>query len=289
MTKITIITNTIRRPIELVGKSVRASLSQNESVNVILIDQNAQYLIFPEEIKMNPRFKHMHCQVPAVSMARNRAEYSKDTDWIVFCDDDGYLEDGYIQKLQKAIDENPEIEIFAGSIKRIDTGEFYSKRHALGGNMKWFWNSKLLMGSNFAIKRSVFEELGKFDENLGAGAKYGSSEETDLAWNAFFHHKKMKYFPELVVFHVPPFTGDAGSEIQKAFRYGVGKGALVKKWLAAGKCWPVMELLEMCLIPMLKAPFLAILFRWQDFRIQRASFHGRILGILKADSGKKAV
>jgi glycosyltransferase involved in cell wall biosynthesis len=197
---ITIITNTIRRPIELVTKSVHASLSQNDSVLVILMDQNPKPLVFSESINSNPRFKQIHCQVPAVSMARNRAEYSKNTEWIVFCDDDGYLEDGYIQKLQQAIVENPEIEIFAGSIKRIDNGDFYSRRHALGGNMKWFWNSKLLMGSNFAIKRSVFEELGKFDENLGAGAKYGSSEETDLAWNAFFHHKKMKYFPELVVF-----------------------------------------------------------------------------------------
>lgn len=287
--KIAIITNTIRRPLELVSKSVHASLSQNESVSVILMDQNQSYLNFPDTIKTNPRFKHMHCQVPSVSMARNRAEYSVDSDWLVFCDDDGYLEPGYLEKLSQLVESYPEIEIFAGAIKRIDNLDFYSKRHALGGDMKWFMNTKLLMGSNFVIKRSVFEELGKFDEKFGAGAPFGSSEETDLAWNAFFHHKKMRYSPELVVFHVPPFSGDTGSEIKKAFRYGVGKGALVRKWLGAGKVLVLIELFEMFLIPLIKALILLILFRWNAFRIQLSSLQGRILGIFSPDSGKKAV
>ncbi len=280
MIRISIITNTIRRPVELVEKSIRASLGQNESVSVILMDQNVHPLIFSEEIKLNPRLKHVHCQVPSVSMARNRAEYAVDTDWIIFCDDDGYLEFGYIKKLQNLIDENQDIDIFAGSIKRIDNGNFYSKRHAVGGDMKLFWNTKLLMGSNFVIKKTIFESLGKFDEAFGAGAKYGSSEETDLAWNAFFHQKKMRYSPELVVFHVPPFAGEFKLEVNKAFRYGYGKGKLVRKWLARRKYIVLLEFLEMSFIPIFKSILNLISFRWKDFRIQSASFAGRLAGLL---------
>jgi hypothetical protein len=279
MLKITIITNTIRRPIELVEKSVRSSLSQNESVSVILMDQNQHVLKFSLEVQSNPRFKHMHCQVPSVSMARNRADYAVDTDWIVFCDDDGYLVEGYIKKLLLLIDEFPEVEVFSGGIKRIDNGEFYSKRHAIGGDMKWFWNAKLLMGSNFVIKKEVFEELGKFDELFGAGAPYGSSEETDLAWNAFFHQKKMRYSPELIVNHVPPFASDLNAEIKKSFRYGVGKGALVRKWIFKGEIKVFFELFEMLILPLLRAPIFVLTLKFKEMFILFSAFFGRLKGL----------
>lgn len=247
---------------------------------MILMDQNTTPLIFPDEVANNSRFKHIHCQVPAVSMARNRAEYAVDTDWLIFCDDDGYLESGYTQKLLKLIQDFPDTDIFAGSIKRIDNRDYYSKRHAVGGNMEKFWNAKLLMGSNFVIKRSVFEQLGKFDERFGAGAAYGSSEETDLAWNAFFHQKKMRYSPELVVFHIPPFSGVLKVEVEKAFRYGYGKGKLVRKWLALGHWIVIFELVEMSAVPILKSILFLLAFRWKEFRIQSASLAGRWAGFL---------
>jgi GT2 family glycosyltransferase len=280
MSEITIVTNTIRRPIELVEKSVRASLSQNSEIDVVLVDQNPVPLLFPKDVSDNPRFHHQHVNVPAVSMARNRALLPGDCKWIIFCDDDGYMNSRYLSAFHARIRSNPEISIFAGVIRRIDTGEFYSRRQAFGGNMKWFWNTKLLMGSNLCVKREVFERLGKFDEDFGAGARYGSSEETDFAWNAFFNRESVVFAPELVVFHVPPFTGEPGGELQKAWRYGVGKGALVRKWLGRGHFWPAFELLEMLLLPLLQMTILILRFRIPDARLRFAGFRGRLRGLL---------
>lgn len=279
MSKFTIITNTIRRKLDLVEKSLHQSLSQDPSIDVVLVDQNDFPLKLSSDIVNHASFQHQHTQVPAVSMARNKARYASDCEWIIFCDDDGYLESGYFQKLQLFIQSHPDVDVISGSIKRIDNGEFYSKRHAIGGNMKWFWNTKLLMGSNFVIRRSVFEELGKFDERLGAGAVYGSSEETDLAWNAFFHGKKMMYAPELVVFHVPPFVTDAGTEWKKAFRYGIGKGALVRKWLFKGHIQVLMEFFEMIVLPLIRTPILLIQSRAKEALSQFAALFGRICGM----------
>ena len=280
MPKLTIITNTIRRPLELVTQSLERSLGQDSHTSVVLIDQNAVSLQFMDLIEKNPRFSHIHCVVPAVSQARNRAVYSSDTDWLIFCDDDGYTDKNYLSVLQDCIEKNPTVDIFAGSIRRTDNDDFYSKRHAVGGSMKWFWNTKLLMGSNFVIKKSVFEELGKFDEKFGAGAVYGSGEETDLAWNAFFAHKKMLYVPELVVNHVPPFEGSAGLEVKKAFRYGVGKGALIRKWLLRGHLIVFYEFLEMLLVPLIKIPMNLFLFRFKEVAIQFAAIAGRMMGLV---------
>jgi GT2 family glycosyltransferase len=192
--------------------------------------------------------------------------------------------EGYLHSLHSLIHSNPDVDIFAGGIRSIDNGLFYSNRHALGGDMRWFWNTKLLMGSNFTVRRKVFEELAKFDDRFGAGAPFGSSEETDFAWKAFFKGKKMLYVPNLVVFHVPPYAGPLQSEVEKSKRYGIGKGALVRKWLfmrqGASFQWrPLLELMEMTLVPLLRILLAAFRMRWGDCRIQSAALLGRIHGL----------
>lgn len=280
MSQFTVITNTIRRPLEMVEKSVRFSLMQNNLEEVILVDQNPVPTIFSDDIRNNSKFKQIHANVPSISMARNRAPYSSNAEWLIFCDDDGYLDKNYTDHLLKAISNHPDVEIFAGAIRRIDNQEFYSRRQAMGGDMKWFLNAKLMMGSNFVIKRSLFEKLGKFDEQFGIGGPLGSSEETDLAWNAFFHHHRMHYSPELVVFHVPPYGTDVRTEIKKAYRYGIGKGALVRKWLARGHLVVVLELLEMILFPLAKALVFLLLLRGKSSLIQLGTFGGRMAGLV---------
>lgn len=281
MIKFSVITNTIRRSRELVEKSLLSSLGQDLVTEVILVDQNAEKMEFSEKVKNSEKFKHQLIQVPAVSMARNKALYSPDTDWLIFCDDDGYLDSYYLLKLFELIQAEPKTEIFAGSIRRIDTGKFYSKRHEVGGDMNRFWNTKLLMGSNFAIQKSTFEKLGKFDENFGAGAKYGSSEETDLAWNAYFHKINVKFAPELIVYHVPPFEGAWIPEIKKAFRYGAGKSALIRKWLWKGHPTVIIELAEMFLIPMVRSLQFLLKFQFKELVIQGSSIAGRFVGLFR--------
>ena len=274
-----IITNTIRRDASYVEKSLRASLSQPNVQSVTLVDQNKTPLILAYDIIQDPKLKIVHHCVPAVSQARNLAPYP-DVDWLMFCDDDGYMTPDYVSQLHQVLAQNPKAEVICGSIKRMDTGDFYSKRHAVGGDMSRFWNAKLLMGSNFCVKRSVFESLGKFDESFGAGAIYGSSEETDFAWTALFHHHPIIYAPELVVFHVPPFEGKLWPEMKKAFRYGRGKSALVKKWLWKGHLVVLLEAFEMFVVPIVRIFEFIVRFRFKEILIQIAAVLGRFYGLL---------
>ena len=279
--RIAVITNSIRRSLELVEKGLRASVAQAGIEAVIFVDQNETPLDLPEDLRRSTKLKIIHAVVPGVSQARNLAVYPN-VDWLVFCDDDGYMAPDYAMNLEKLILAHPEVDIFCGSIKRIDTGDFYSKRHAIGGDMSHFWNSKLLMGSNFCVKRTTFEALGKFDESFGAGAKYGSSEETDFAWNAFFNNRKMFYAQELVVYHVPPFAGQLKNEEIKAFAYGIGKGALVSKWLIKkSKAIVLFELLEMLTYPVVRSFYDLIKMDLSRIKINIFTFRGRIVGIFR--------
>ena len=279
-----IVTNTINRPVELVFRSLNASLNQKiKPKKVILLDQNKAALNLPDEIAKNPLFEKQNTSLNSVSAARNSLVIPDGTDWIFFCDDDGYPHPDYSEILQKKISNDPDIEILAGNIIREDTNTNYTLRQKNFGSLKYFRNTKKLMGSNFVVKVKTFEELDRFDENFGAGSYWGSGEETDFCWKAFFAKREMEFFPELIVYHVPPFHENMKTGFKKSFKYGVGKGALVWKWLfRKRKLIVIYELLEMVIVPFIH--FLRGIFTLKPSLIAThfASLIGRFYGLLKA-------
>ena len=278
------VTNTINRPQFLVERCLNALLTQKISpVKVILIDQNKNELKLSNQIIDNPIFERKKVNFKSVSSARNSIQIPESVDWIFFCDDDGFACENYSEILQDLIIKNPELEIFAGSIIREDTNEFYSLRHKKGGSLKKFRNTKNLMGSNFVIKRSTFEKLGRFDESFGVGSYWGSSEETDLCWNAFFNKVPMEFFPELKVFHIPPFNESIRNGFKKSFKYGIGKGALVYKWLIKKRKLIVLyELGEMLIMPFLLSLLSIVKLKPQLIATNFAALAGRVYGFIKA-------
>ncbi len=278
-----IVANTYNRPLELVLRNLRASLNQKiHPLKIVLIDQNIGGLNLPEDVLTNHLLIKTRTNKKSVSAARNTLVIPQGAEWIFFCDDDGYPCEDYSEKLEKIISKNPALDILAGSIVREDNKEFYSLRHNKGGSLKSFRNTKKLMGSNFVIKTKVFDELGRFDENFGAGSPWGSSEETDFCWKAYFAGKNMEFFPELIVYHVPPFNESFKDGFHKSFKYGIGKGALVSKWLFKNKKIKVIyELLEMITVPFIQSFRGLITLKFGLIATNFAALTGRLYGMFK--------
>ena len=279
-----VVTNTRNRSLSLVERCILASLNQKiKPYRVFLIDQNTTQLTLTDAIKSNPLFQHLSVSYKSVSSARNFIQIPEVVDWIFFCDDDGFACEDYSEILEDLILKNPKIEIFAGSIIREDTNEFYSLRHKKGGSLTKFRNTKNLMGSNFVIKASTFEKLGRFDESFGVGSYWGSSEETDFCWNAFFNKVPMEFFPELKVYHIPPFNESIKKGFVKSYNYGIGKGALVYKWLIKKRKLIVLyELGEMLILPFLISLLGIIKLKPQLIATNSAALAGRLVGFVKA-------
>lgn len=277
-----VITNTYGRSKDLVERSLNASLSQRiPPIKVILVDQNKEPIKLSKNIIENDMLEVQNILTTSVSVARNRAK-KPTSEWIVFCDDDGYMKDDYSETLKQLLTNHPMVKIFAGSIVRDDNYEFYSPRHAIGGDLNNFKFSKLLMGSNFAVKSKTFSELSGFDESFGTGSKWGSGEESDFAWKAHFNKVPMYYAKDLVVYHVKPYAGTIKESIEKAFKYGVGKGALAYKWLIKNKKPIVLlEIAEMTLIPIVKSAIDLIRLQPRNIAPHIASLIGRAYGFLK--------
>jgi GT2 family glycosyltransferase len=282
--KYIIVTNTYKRTSYLVERSLRASLAQKISpLKVILIDQNDAPLPLAEEIINNPLFERQKVNKQSVSAARNALIIPGGAEWIFFCDDDGYPSGNYSEIMSGIIRSDNSPDILAGSIKRDDTDEYYSLRHKRGGSLSLFRNSKNLMGSNFVIRAAIFDRLGRFDENFGAGSYWGSSEETDFCWKAYFEGVRMEYYRELVVYHVPPFNESIKEGFRKSFQYGAGKGALVWKWLFRKRKLKVsLELAEMIVVPFIQILRGIISFRFQFILNNLATLAGRLYGLVKA-------
>lgn len=278
------VVNTINRPQHLVEKCLNALLLQKKSpIRVILIDQNEKELEFSKRIIDNPIFTRSKVNYKSVSAARNSVVIPESAEWIFFCDDDGYACEDYSEILNDLINKNPEVEIFAGSIIRDDTNDFYSLRHKKGGSLTKFRNTKNLMGSNFVVKGTTFNKLNRFDENFGVGSYWGSSEETDFCWKAFFNKIQMEFYPELKVYHIPPFNESIKVGFKKSFNYGIGKGALVYKWLIKKhKLLVVYELGEMFILPFFLSILGILKFKPQLVATNLAAFTGRFYGFVKA-------
>lgn len=279
-----IVTNTINRPLHLVERSLRASLKQKiQPIKVVLIDQNNTPLDLSTDIVTNPLLQVQRVNNRSLSIARNSVAIPIAAEWIFFCDDDAYPCENYSEILKGIISKNILLEIIAGSILRDDNLGFYSMRHKKGGSLKYFRSTKNMMGSNIVVKVKTFLELGKFDEKFGIGSFWGSGEDTDLCWNAYFNKHEMEFFPELMVYHIPPSNESLKGGTKKAFYYGVGKGALVYKWLVKRKKLKVIyELIEMFIVPIIQAIRGIFIFKPQLIITNMASVVGRVFGLIKA-------
>ena len=90
-----------------------------------------------------------------------------------------------------------------------------------------------LHGCNLAVRSQAFDRIGLFDEQLGAGTRLKSAEDTDLVYRAFKARMKIAYVPKVLVYHN---HGRAkAAEIRRLQKdYKLGRGAFYLKNLLQG-------------------------------------------------------
>jgi len=85
----------------------------------------------------------------------------------------------------------------------------------------------VLSGNNFALHRAALDEIGTFDERLGAGGRYLSAEDNDFGHRLLEAGYVIVYVPEAVVHHRALRAGRALRRVN--WEYGVGQGAFYAK------------------------------------------------------------
>lgn len=275
--------NTYNRPVNLVLRCLESCLSQEiKPGKIILIDQNESALALPDKIISNPLIKVTRVNKKSISEARNSITIPAGTEWIFFCDDDGFPKDNYSVVLNDILNKNPNLDLIGGVYLREDNKEYYNSRQKLKGGIKSFIDTKKIMGSNLVVRANVFDELGRFSPDFGVGAFWGAGEETDLVWKAHFNDNKINFFHELIIYHPPVLSRSLWGEMQKSYNYGMGKAGLVAKWLfKKGKLVVLYEFLEMFIIPFINILVGIITLNIKKILTSLAAIAGRLTGLVK--------
>ncbi|MDR2474637.1 MAG: glycosyltransferase [Bacteroidales bacterium] len=151
-----------------------------------------------------------------LSFARNRGIDEATGDVLVYVDDDAKVGDNYLKTIAGFLGENPRAMAVGGAIFPVyETQEPNWMSHYTrilitaykneGKKVIEFKRGKFPSGGNAAFRKEVFQQIGKFNTELGRiGNSLLSAEEKDVFDR--MRQKKMPifYLPQMVLYHIIP-------------------------------------------------------------------------------------
>ncbi len=139
--------------------------------------------------------------------------------YLLFIDDDVIIPREFLSNIMIGLEEYPEFQIFGYRIlpewhesikkpfwltfkKPFNIIQSFLPVHDLGVEILQYPNrmAKNPIGGGFLVKKEVFEDLGPFREDLGAGQS-GVCEDTEFFWYAVSKGFKILYWPYAVLYH----------------------------------------------------------------------------------------
>lgn len=164
---------------------------------------------------------------PGLARARNAGIAATRADVVAFTDDDCRPAPGWAETVRAAV--TPDVGVVLGRVigegegaplSVLDAGEPRSYR--LGDDVM-----EMGHGANLTVTRTAWEQLGGFDELLGAGAPLHAGEDTDFLWRSLAAGFEIVYTPAATVAHEQWRNRLTG--LRMSYRYGVGQGAVTVK------------------------------------------------------------
>ena len=280
--KFSLIIATIKRTKEL-NRLFDSLVSQSyKNFEVIIVDQNVDNRVAKilESYSGIMSILHLHSE-PGLSRARNLGMNHITGDIIAFPDDDCWYPENLLEKVAEFFTQNP----------RLDgvTGCCFDEFDKPSATSKWDYNPGIVTSKNvwqraisisIFLRKSVIESVKTFDESLGAGANtpWGSGEETDYLLRVIKNGFKVYYNPSLFVYHPQPVKVFDEKSINRAYRYGGGKGRVLRK-----HSYSVFVILHELIRSFGGAVLSLIKIQPNKARYYWAAFQGKLKGWLAAD------
>jgi GT2 family glycosyltransferase len=187
------------------------------------------------------RIRHLSLGERGLSRARNAGIKASSGEVIAMIDDDAEAREDWLQTIERCFDDDAELGLVGGAVLppsppppgQIPTNTPSEIRyvghpgaHAPEG---WDW-----IGCNFALRRTVVNEIGDFDEELGAGADFPSNEDTDYKLRLEARGVPMLTTPRSVVFHTHGARTGLQARLRHQRNYSRGAGAMAAKLTLQG-------------------------------------------------------
>lgn len=234
--KFSIILATINRS-ECVLNAIISIINQSyKNFEIIIIDQSDDFKtksLLEEYLNKNELAKNKIIYYKVIfkglSRARNYGIKKATGDFICLMDDDAEYEENFLNIANDLIRKS-KYSMLSGMIIDKNTKKvFMPLMEVYNSKVLEFSDAEICSSASLVINKIKLEEVGLFDERLGAGEYFGAGEEIDLIMRFLEKGYKIKYSRKLIVYHPYPNEKIDDKSIKRAFTYALGEGALNKK------------------------------------------------------------
>ena len=222
---------------ETIKQAVASVLaSDHTDFDLTIIDQSTTEatatLLYPLMAR-DPRMRYVRAEEPGLSRAYNKGIGLTTGEILAFTDDDCIVPQNWLSAIIRVFNDDEEADLLYGQVllpEGADTSGGMTpvlpilrpERLSRRDGFRIFG-----MGANFAARRRLFATIGGFDEMLGGGALFRSSQDFDLAYRTYLAGRAIVLRPEVTVVHYGTRTLQ---EVPATLRaYGIGDGAFYFK------------------------------------------------------------
>lgn len=261
-----------KKELELLLQSLVHQTIHKRKFEVIIVDQNRDRLIddLIARYKEQLQLIHIKSTRKGLSYNRNLGIRQSSGTYISVPDDDCTYYPDSLEKADAALETFGEPDMLIGRVYNRNQQKFVFKKTPA--------NTLEVNTSNFhsiVSSISLFFKKGTiiFDEDFGIGEKYPSNEDGELILHFLTTGKKVFYTPS-VEFNHPPYSA-ANMPVEKLYAYGIGFGAMCKKYASPTLNWLYFKVVVFQCLMILKS-LLALNFT--EVKRRRAALKGRIKG-----------
>lgn len=200
----------------------------------------------------DPRLRYHRQRAAGKARGLNLALEHATGEIIALTDDDCTAPSDWLRRVVDVLEEEPDAGVLFGTLAAAahDASEEFiptfepRARRRLAGTVARAPGAGL--GGNMAVRRSVFERVGGFDECLGPGGRFRASVDWDVAYRALRAGFVVVQDPEDRVWHwgARPYKDGSAQRLVRNYFYGIGAG--LTKYARCGDAVAAYTLLRFC-------------------------------------------
>jgi glycosyltransferase involved in cell wall biosynthesis len=157
-------------------------------------------------------------------------------DIIAFTDDDIVVSSNWLAVIQEEFSRDLALRVISGRVELLNPADLpitIQRRTTRAESNSPNGIFGLMVGCNFAARRTVSQSVGGFDTELGPGSRWMSYEDGDFFFRCQKAGLKLVYEPAMLVYHD---HGRRGAKAERHIRrsYDVGAGAFYAKHTLLG-------------------------------------------------------
>ena len=217
---------------QIARETVESILAGDTLPRELILADQSRVPVDPPPMPVGVDLIHLRLTNASLSGGRNAAIAAAGCDTLVFIDDDVRVESDWLRRLVEPLAAAPERTAVTGAVLAPPGAEEVGHVPSITyGDQPMTYSGRIyadvLFPNNMALRRSAFDEVGTFDERLGAGSDFPCSEDNDLGFRLLEAGYEIRFLPDAIVYHLGIRRGWA--LVRLNWIYGRGQGGFYAK------------------------------------------------------------